>query len=69
MKVIWPTGHKNTALGSVYYFDLNGLRRCILSLDKDIVAEESKWLVFLKVLLQVGYSCHPLIAREEGFGS
>ena len=52
-------------LGSVYHFNLNGLGRCIISLDRGTVADESEWLGFLKVLLQVGYSCHPLIARKE----
>jgi len=41
-------------LGSVYYFNLSGLGRCIISLDRDTVADESEWLSFFKVLLQVG---------------
>lgn len=50
-------------LGSVYYFNLNGLKRCIITLDRGTGADKSKWLGHLKVLLQVGPSFYPLIAR------
>lgn len=50
-------------LGSVYYFNLSGLSRCIITLDRDPGANKSKWLGLPEVLLQVGNSFHPLIAR------
>lgn len=58
-----PTGWKNTVLGSVYYFNLSGLRMCIITLDRDTGASKSKWLGLPKVLLQVGNSFHPLMDR------
>lgn len=52
-------------LGSVYYFSMSGLGTRIISLDRGTVADESEWFGFLKVLLQLGYSCHPLLAKKE----
>lgn len=36
-----------------------------MSLDRGTVADESEWFGFPEVLLQLGYSCHPLFAEKE----